>query len=191
MSSLLRCKRGCSMSPRLRSSSLSITRRRISSLEKKRTSHRIDRPRKVEAGVVFVGHGLKIPEAKIDDLAGMDLKGKIAFYIAGAPSHLPAPLAAHAQSTAERWKALKDAGAIGVMSFADPRTSDVPWERSTLRRLSPALALTDPALIDTAGIQVSIQLNPQHAVCFSRARGIPRISPRTAQGQQADPALPA
>jgi hypothetical protein len=127
---------------------------------------RVDQPATVEAEVVFVGHGLKIPEAKIDDLAGLDLKGKIAFYLSGAPSNVSAPLAAHAQSVAERWRNLKAAGAIGTMSFADPRTSDIPWARSTLARLNPVIALTEPQLIDTAGIKISIVVNPQHADLF-------------------------
>src|SRR6478672_11338542 len=35
----------------------------------------------VEAPMVFVGYGLSIPEAKWDELAGLDLHGKIAVYV--------------------------------------------------------------------------------------------------------------
>jgi len=35
----------------------------------------------LEAPAVFVGYGLVIPENEIDDLAGLDLKGKIAVYL--------------------------------------------------------------------------------------------------------------
>ena len=132
---------------------------------------RIDQPGTVEAKVVFVGHGLKIPEAKIDDLAGLDLKGKIAFYLSGAPSHLAAPLAAHSQSAAERWKNLRAAGAVGSISFSDPRTADIPWARSTLRRLTPVLALTEPQLIDSSGVKVSITVNPLHGDLFLAGTG--------------------
>src|SRR4051812_8970884 len=38
---------------------------------------------KVDAELVFCGYGLSIPEYKFDDLAGLDLKGKIAVYIYG------------------------------------------------------------------------------------------------------------
>lgn len=137
--------------------------------EEANLSVRVDRPGTVEAAVVFVGHALKIPEAGIDDFAGLNLKGKIAFYVAGGPSHLPAPLSAHAQSGAERWKNLKAAGAIGVMSLSDPRNSDIPWARSTLARLSPAVAFTDAALIENAGMQVAISVNPQHADLFLKS----------------------
>src|SRR5215813_10150307 len=35
----------------------------------------------VDAPMVFVGYGLRIPEANYDELAGIDLKGKIAVYV--------------------------------------------------------------------------------------------------------------
>ncbi|HYP07788.1 MAG TPA: M28 family metallopeptidase [Bryobacteraceae bacterium] len=130
-----------------------------------------EKPAKVEAEVVFVGYALKVPEAKIDDFAGLDLKGKIACYIAGGPAHLPAPLAAHAQSAAERLKNLRAAGAIGTVAFPDPRSTDVPWARATLRRLGPSVKLVDPALNDNAGLMVSVSLNVEHANLFFAGSG--------------------
>src|SRR5215471_13096477 len=38
----------------------------------------------LEAPMVFVGYGLRIPEAKYDELAGIDLRGKIAVYVNAA-----------------------------------------------------------------------------------------------------------
>src|SRR5260370_26041068 len=64
----------------------------------------------ITAPAVFVGYGLKIPEANYDDLAGQNLQGKIAVYLRGAPKSLAGPLAAHYQSLERRWKALKTAG---------------------------------------------------------------------------------
>ena len=122
--------------------------------------------RTFNAGAVFVGYGLQIPEKNIDDLPGLDLKGKVAVYISGAPKQLPGPLAAHAQSTAERWRNLRAAGAIGVASIADPGTRDIPWERSSLARLHPSLSFADTSLVETAGQQVSITVNPDHADRF-------------------------
>jgi Zn-dependent M28 family amino/carboxypeptidase len=40
---------------------------------------------------------------------------------------------------------------------------DVPWERSSLNRLSPTMALQDPSFDRTAGQQVSIAFNPARA----------------------------
>ena len=92
-------------------------------------------------------------------------------YLSGAPPGLAPPLSAHSQSLAERWKNFKAAGAMGIISFADPRSSDIPWSRSTLARLNPTMALTDPALIETAGMRLSVAVNPEHANIFLEGTG--------------------
>src|SRR5258707_7212143 len=45
--------------------------------------------------LVFAGNGLQVPENNLDELAGLDLIGKIVVYLAGSPSTLPRSLAAH------------------------------------------------------------------------------------------------
>lgn len=66
-------------------------------------SARADLAPKLEAPMVFVGYGLQIPEAHWDDLAGLDLKGKIAVYVnAQGPADAPAPVKSHLTSAAER-----------------------------------------------------------------------------------------
>ncbi|MCX6631388.1 MAG: hypothetical protein NTW28_27565 [Candidatus Solibacter sp.] len=44
-------------------------------------SSRADLAPAMDAAMVFVGYGLRVPEAKYDDLAGVDLRGKIAVYV--------------------------------------------------------------------------------------------------------------
>src|ERR1700730_3386930 len=44
-------------------------------------SPRADLAASIEAPLVFAGYGMVIPEARYDDLAGLDLKGKIAVYV--------------------------------------------------------------------------------------------------------------
>jgi hypothetical protein len=127
--------------------------------------------RLIEAPAVFVGHGLSIPEMKINDLAGLDLRGKIAVVLRGAPRHVPGPLAAHAQSTAQHWGALRAAGAIGVASLHNPNKADIPWSRSTLARLQPSLGLKDHALVDSTGQQLSITINSDAADRFLTGSG--------------------
>src|SRR6202167_848765 len=90
----------------------------------------------VDAPAVFVGHGLVIPELHIDELAGLDLKGKIAVFLNGGPSSIPSALKAHYSSAGERWKAFQQAGAIGMASIANPKSMDIPWERARLARLN-------------------------------------------------------
>jgi len=126
-------------------------------------SMRIDPAPSVDAPLVFVGYGLRIPEQKIDDLEGLDLKGAVVVHIAATPRSLPGPLQAHFGSTAERWKMYGAAGAIGTISVANPKSMDIPWARSTLARLQPQMSLADRALDDAPGQQVAVTFNPAHA----------------------------
>ena len=124
---------------------------------------RIDPAPKVEAPLVFAGHGLMIPEVDHDDFAGLDVKGKVVVFLAGSPKNVPGALSAHYQSAAERWGTMRRLGAIGTIGVANPKSMDVPWERSAPNRLNPAMALADASLDDTAGQQVSITFNPAKA----------------------------
>ena len=87
-------------------------------------SPRADLAPLLEAPMVFVGYAMVIPEAKYDDLAGLDLKGKIAVYVNGpGPADAPGPLKSHYSSGVERWNMLHKAGAIGIATIANPRTA--------------------------------------------------------------------
>src|SRR5207245_6250033 len=90
------------------------------------------------APLVFVGHGLKIPEKNLDELAGLDLKGKVVVYLAGSPADIPTALASHYQTPGERWKSLRAAGAIGTMVIFNPASMDIPWSRISVNRNHPS-----------------------------------------------------
>ena len=117
----------------------------------------------VEAPLVFAGYGLSAPEVEHDDLRPVDVKGKVVVYIAGTPATITGPLVAHYQQAAVRWAALKAAGAIGAIAIPNPKTMEVPWERTAATRLNPVMTLTDPALNDLAGMQVNLTVNPASA----------------------------
>ncbi len=127
-------------------------------------SMRIEPAPSVEAPIVFAGYGLQVPESRHDDLAGLDLKGKIVLLLTGGPSNIPGPLLVHYQSV--RWEYLKKAGAIGVFSIQNPKGQDIPWDRSKLSRFMPALAIADPALDETLGQQTAVTINPARAERF-------------------------
>jgi Zn-dependent M28 family amino/carboxypeptidase len=127
---------------------------------------RAETAQEVEAPMVFVGYGLRIPEQKYDDFAGLDLKGKVAVYISGSTSDTPAALSAHYQSIAERWKALRAAGAIGMVSILNPASMDIPWSRISGNRAEPSMVLAEPGFNDTEGLQVSLLVNPASAEKF-------------------------
>jgi hypothetical protein len=124
---------------------------------------RVDPAPSVEAPLVFVGYGLNIPERGINDFAGVTLKGTVVVYVSSTPKSLPGPLQAHFGSAEERWKMYHAAGAIGTISIANPKSMDIPWARSTLARLQPAMSLADRALDEAPGQQLSITMNPAHA----------------------------
>jgi Zn-dependent M28 family amino/carboxypeptidase len=117
----------------------------------------------VEAEMVFAGHGLRIPEAGIDDLAGLDLRDKIVLVMRGAPKAVPGPLAAHSQSTAEQWRNLHAAGAVGLITLYNPAMAEMSWERYSANRAAPAIELADPALAENQGQAVSAMLGPEGA----------------------------
>jgi Zn-dependent M28 family amino/carboxypeptidase len=126
-------------------------------------STRVDLAPSVDAPLVFAGYGLRVPEKDYDDFAGLDLKGKVVVVISGSPAEMPAPLASHYQSTSERAKALRAAGAVGMISIPNPAAMDIPWSRMTLARARPSMALADPALDDARGIKLLVTFNPADA----------------------------
>jgi hypothetical protein len=125
----------------------------------------------IEVQAEFVGYGLVIPELGIDDLAGVDLKGKIAVFLSGGPKSVPGPIKAHYSAMKQRWGSLRKAGAIGFATIPNPKSSDVPWPRSTLARLQPRMSLSDRRLDDNIGMKVSIRVNPTRADKFLEGTG--------------------
>jgi hypothetical protein len=70
-----------------------------------------EKSRQLLAGFVFVGYGIKDARYQIDDYRGLNLKGKIAVALSGAPKGLPSDIEAHLASSKDRFAA--EAGAIG------------------------------------------------------------------------------
>lgn len=116
----------------------------------------------VDAPLVFIGYGIHLPDAGHDDFAGLDLKGKVVVYLNGGPANLSAALKSHARA-AEFWPALERAGAIGAISIANPKSMDIPWERSILLNKSPGMFLADPALRDQKTPLFTASINPASA----------------------------
>lgn len=119
------------------------------------------------APMVFVGYGLVIPEANYNDLAGLDLHGKIAVYVnAPGPVQASGNVKSHYSSAVERWTALRAAGAIGVATIANPRVPapggnnpDQAGRGGAAPAPQPTVMLADPALRETAGMQVSLAIS--------------------------------
>jgi len=124
-----------------------------------------------EAGAVFAGYGLKVPEKNYDDLAGLDVNGKIVVFLSGGPVSIPGPLKAHYSSAGERWKYLRSAGAVGIATIQNPKSMDVPWARLRLSRFMPSMSLADASLDENQGLRLSLTINAERADKFFQGTG--------------------
>jgi hypothetical protein len=75
----------------------------------------------VSAPLVFAGYGLVVPGLGLNDLKGIDLHGKVAVIFLAAPTSVHGPLKAYFRTAAARWKALKAAGAVGLITIPEAR----------------------------------------------------------------------
>ncbi len=94
----------------------------------------------VEAPVVFVGYGVRTPDGKYDDYAGVDVRGKIVAVLVGAPSSLPSELQAHLSSTREKLRLARDHGATGAIVLGLAKDDKIlPWPRVVIGAGFPAM----------------------------------------------------
>lgn len=116
------------------------------------------RPDRVEAPLVFVGYGLHLPEAGHDDLAGVDLQGKIAVFIGGGPNSVPATLKSHAR--ADRARLLAARGAVGGIEVTAPGEVEVPWGRIAEMAGGTGMYFADGQLRSVPGSWFAARFNP-------------------------------
>jgi peptidase M28-like protein len=117
----------------------------------------------IDAPMVFVGYGLSVPETKWDELAGVDLHGKIAVYVnATAPMDVSGNVKSHVASADERWAALKKAGAIGVATLPNPRLTVGTGGQTP----QATFVLADRDLRDQSGQVVSVAITRRGAEKF-------------------------
>jgi Zn-dependent M28 family amino/carboxypeptidase len=93
----------------------------------------------------------------------MPVKGAIIAFLTGGPDKINGNLRSHYSSTAERWKAFRAAGAVGMIAIPDPKTMEIPWSRTAAAWGKPHMNLADPSLVETHGLQFSAYWNPQAA----------------------------
>ena len=120
---------------------------------------------KVDAPLVFIGNGLRLPKYGHDDLSDLDLEGKIVVMFNSAPKAVPGAAGAHFGSGPERWKQYHAAGAIGILALPNPFAMDLPWERIAAQRNEPQMRLAPPAKDLYPDLQIYAALNPAR---FSR-----------------------
>ena len=123
----------------------------------------------MEARLVFIGHGLSIPEAGWDDLASVDLRGKIAVYVnAFPPIKVSDNVRSHANTADERWAAAKRAGAIGIASMPiPPATPPAPAAAAPPPAPpAPVVAIADRDVQNLSGQKVALTITARGAEKF-------------------------
>jgi hypothetical protein len=117
----------------------------------------------VTAPMVFVGQGVRAPELQHDDLAGIDVTGKIVVMLSNAPARFPADQRAFYATASEKLRELERLGAVGVIYLGDPVnekkrpwTLDAPnWARPAMRGLDAEGRPVD----DFPGLRVRVGCN--------------------------------
>jgi len=117
----------------------------------------------INAPLVFAGNGLRVTENGVDDLEGLNLKGKVVVYLAGSPATVPGSLAAHYGGLGQRWKNYAAGGAVGIIVIPNPASMDIPWSRLSLNRSHPSMDLADPEFNEIAGLKIALVFNPASA----------------------------
>ncbi|GAA0738955.1 M20/M25/M40 family metallo-hydrolase [Sphingomonas japonica] len=97
----------------------------------------------VATDAVFVGYGLTSPEHKIDDYAGLDVKGKTVVMFYGAPKSLPSDVAAAMNNSKGKLAAAN--GAVGVITLLPTEMAKkFPWEMIKQQSSHPSLNWMNP-----------------------------------------------
>ena len=117
----------------------------------------------LEADVVFMGHGLAVPELGYDDFAGIDVKGKIVVVFRGGPPDMASSIKAHHQSPEEWRKAFRKAGAIGYILIPNPKVPEMPWWRYAISLSQSRMELVDPGFDAAPRLRFAGALNPESA----------------------------
>ena len=74
----------------------------------------------VEAGAVFVGFGVSAPEFNYDDYAGVDVRGKVAVMMRGAPPRFPSTERAYFSDGVVKARNAAAHGAVGIITVIPP-----------------------------------------------------------------------
>jgi hypothetical protein len=98
----------------------------------------------VRAPAVFVGQGVSAPDIGHDDFAGLDVRGKVAVVLGGAPARLDNDRRAVAASQPEKLRTLAARGAVGVILVDTAEDeAQLPWSRRVAHRDRAAMRLRD------------------------------------------------
>ena len=107
--------------------------------------------RLTDAPVVFVGHGVRLPERGIDQLAGANLRGAVALMLFDGPEVPGFP------AFTERVRMVTEAGAAAVIALIGP---ELQWGFVTRNYQRPTTRLADPPVAPAVGAMPIAAIQP-------------------------------
>lgn len=96
------------------------------------------------APLVFIGFGVSAPELNHDDFENVDVEGRIAVIVSGAPAKFPNNQRAYYSSMLRKLTTLTEKGAVGLIvvdSISDEKRT--PWERTVAMSWAPQMRWLD------------------------------------------------
>lgn len=119
------------------------------------------------APVVFVGYGVHAPRMGHDDLAGLDLNGKIVARLSGAPASFESEARAYFGSSETKRKDYAARGAVGVISlYTEASEQRFSWERASrnpVANFTGWVGPDDDLASRGSGVLASVLLSPDAA----------------------------
>lgn len=98
----------------------------------------------VSAPLVFVGQAVHAPDLGHDDFKDVDVRGKVAVYLSGAPSTFGNTQRAFHASSREKMAQLAAHGAVGAIGIGNPvDDAKYPWARGAMNWQMPGMRLVD------------------------------------------------
>jgi len=98
----------------------------------------------VTAPLAFVGFGVSAPELDYDDLAQLDIRGRIAVAFSRAPAKFPADQRAYYSWAGEKYANLIRRGAVGLITIDLPeQAARMPWDRRVAMSWVPQMRWLD------------------------------------------------
>jgi hypothetical protein len=96
------------------------------------------------APLVFAGFGVDAPELDYTDFQNVDLNGRIAVILSGAPAKFPDSQRAYYSWNERKWSSLVERGAVGAITIASSVDEKrVPWERVVAMSWTPQMRWLD------------------------------------------------
>ena len=93
---------------------------------------------------MFAGYGVDAPELGYTDFESVDLKGRIAVILSGAPAKFPNSQRAYYSWSERKWGSLVERGAVGAITVASSVDEKrMPWERVVAMSWTPQMRWLD------------------------------------------------